>query len=243
MKKLTSIILTCAMILCAAASCGDKKDDSKTSEKKSEVTTAADTTAEAETTTEADTTTEAKKDDDKSDSKDSNDKKDSGVTDAEVKADKVKEIEDELKKFAELSFAGDTMGIMKLMYPDSIIEALNNSGYADMFVDADEIAEQNIKLTECKANDIKELNADALLGAEKYFNSMASMFSVENFTAEVEEGYACDMYIEVEQDGEKEDSTDETCIVRLKDGSWKVVPKAPDALLDMNEGVMGFDED
>ena len=226
MKKLTAMLMTCAMFICAAVSCGDTKEkDKESSSKKSETTTVAETT-EAEETTEEKTALE--------DGGNGGDTKTGGgVTDTKVADSDIKEIEGELTKFTEVTFSGDVDGLLLCMYPKSVAESLKESGYADSFAEASDLAKDSGKLSECKAENVKELNADALVGAEKYFDSIATMFGGSETGSKVEKGYFLGMMVEIEKDGEKESSTEDTCIVYLKDEGWKIVPVTPDDLIDM----------
>ncbi|SHM74389.1 hypothetical protein [Ruminococcus flavefaciens] len=213
MKKLTAILFACTMFICAAVSCGDSKDKSSNAkESKTEATT------EAETTTEA--SGESK--DDKDDKGDS-----TGVTSKEVTGDTLKEVDEALRKFAEVTLTGEVDGLLNSMYPSSVVEALKNSQYADTFAEASDLMGDSGKLVDCKAENVKELDETAISGSEKYFESIAQMFGVENFKAEVEKGYFLDMNIQLEKDGVKDGSTEETCLVYLKGDGWKVVPVDP----------------
>ena len=234
MKKLTAILITCAVFICAAASCGDTKEkDTESSSKKSETTTVAETT-EAEETTKEKTTSEDDDDDDDDDDDNGGDTKTGGgVTDTKVGDSDIKEIESELTKFAEVTLSGDVDGLLTCMYPKNTVDSLKESGYADSFKEASDLAKDSGKLSDCKAENVKELNSDALVGAEKYFDSIATMFGSGESELKAEKGYFLGMMVEIEKDGEKESSTEDTCIVYLKDEGWKIVPVTPDDLIDM----------
>ncbi len=227
MKKLTAILFACTMFICAAVSCGDTKEEKASSGSKKETTTVADTTAaDVEAATE-----EAADKDDNDDKKDDS----AGVTDKEVKGDELKEINDGVRKFAEITLTGEVDGLLKSMYPDSVVEALKNSEFADQFAEASDLMSDSGELKDCKAENVKELSEDALRGAEKYFETVAEMMGVDDIKAEVEKGYYLGMTVDIEKDGVKDGGTEEACFVYLKDEGWKFVPVEPSDLLSLLE--------
>jgi hypothetical protein len=88
---------------------------------------------------------------------------------------------------------------------------------------------------ESKAEKVKELNADALIGAEKYFESVADMMSVDTGKCKVERGYYLTMNIDIRRDGVRNGGEEEACFVYIKDEGWKYVPVEPSELIELLE--------
>lgn len=241
MKKLTALLLTCTAFICAAVSCGDKKDDTSSSAKKAETTTSAVTTTEAATEAEEETTTKAEEkdedkteaDDSKSDEKSDDEKKDNGsaLTDTEVSADIIAELEAESKKFSEVTIKPDMDAVLDYLYPKALVDALKEAGYSDAMGEG---AEGGV-LNECKIDNVKELNAEALAGAEKYFAYFADMLGVKGLSVKAEKGYFYDLTTDIAMGGEQSKETEPLCLVHLKDEGWKVVPVEAGDLLNVDD--------
>ena len=247
MKKLTALLLTCTAFICAAVSCGDKKDDTSSSAKKTETTTTAEATTEAATEAEDETTTEAEKkdedkteaDDSKSDEKSDDEKKDNGsaLTDTEVAADVIAELEAESKKFSEVTVKPDMDAVLGYLYPKALVDALKEAGYSDAMGEE----EEGGTLNECKIDNVKELNAEALAGAEKYFSYFAEMLDVEGLSVKAEKGYFYDLTTDIEKGSEQSKETEPLCLVYLKDEGWKVVPVEAGDLLNMEDPMAAME--
>jgi hypothetical protein len=222
MKKLTAILLTCTVLLCAAASCGSKKEKSDQAEAKAETTAAAETTSEEENT-------ETETDDS---SNDYEAKRARALTDEKISDDVIKEIETETEKFAEITLKGDVDGLLGCLFPKKIISALKDSGYAETFEDAAALMEGSGELVGCKAENVQALSEEVLRGIEAYYEAFSQQLGVEECKLKAERGYFYSMTVELENDGQKDSSTEDTCIFYFKDEGWKVIPSDPADLID-----------
>jgi len=232
MKKLAAILFACSMLICAAVSCSDKSDGKNSSDSKNEVTTADEETTAEKTTEKADSDD---KDDDNGDA-DEKDDENVGVIDKEASGDVVNEMNTVVTEFAEMTLRGDADELINSMYPQSIADAIINSEFASSFEDASDLmGSSNSKLVESKAEKVKELNADALIGAEKYFESVADMMSVDTAKCKVERGYYLTMNIDIRRDGVRNGGEEEACFVYIKDEGWKYVPVEPSELIELLE--------
>lgn len=236
MKKLTAILFACTMFICSAVSCGDKNDGEASSDSKTKVTTAAEETTAEKTTekTDSDNKDDDKDDDDKNDGE--KEDENAGIVDKEASDDVIKEMNAAVTEFAEMTLRGDADELINSMYPKKIADAIINSEFASSFEDASDLmGSSNGKLVESKAEKIKELNADALRGAEKYFESVADMMSVDKSKYEVEKGYYLTMNIDIRRDGVRDGGEEEACFVYIKDEGWKYVPVKPSELIELLE--------
>ena len=229
MKKLAAILFACTMFICSAVSCGDKNDGEASSDSKTKVTTAAEETT-------AEKTTEKTDSDDKDDDDDEKEDENVGIVDKEASDDVIKEMNAAVTEFTEMTLRGDADELINSMYPKNIADAIINSEFASSFEDASDLmGSSNGKLVESKAEKIKELNADALRGAEKYFESVADMMSVDKSKYEVEKGYYLTMNIDIRRDGVRDGGEEEACFVYIKDDGWKYVPVEPSELVELLE--------
>lgn len=242
MKKLAAILFACTMFICAAVSCADKSDSGTSSDSRKEVTTTAEKTTAAEETTAEKATEKSDSDDEETDNGDDDEKKDEnvGVTDNEASDEVIEEMDAAVTDFAEMTIRGDAGELISAMYPKAIADALINSEFASTFEDASDLmGTSNGKLIESKAENIKELNADALRGAEMYFESVADMMSIDTPKCKVEKGYYLTMNINLHRDGVRGGGKENACFIYLKEEGWKYVPVEPSELIELLERYGG----
>ena len=237
MTKLTAILMTCAMILCAAASCGETKDK-ESSSKKSETTTAAETTEDKDDEKSDDEKDEKKSDDDeKSDDKKSDDDKSDDDKDAGKPAseDMISEVNEMIYKFASSMIDKKTDDAIACMYPAELIKAMKEADdYENWAEDALEEDDEG-KLIEASAQDVKELSQKAIAGAANYFNLFMELEGKEagNFIAE--KGCSFKLDIKSEVNGERDDMNEDACAVYIKGDGWLLIPVGEEELEDMSE--------
>ena len=244
MKKLTAILMTCAMILCAAASCGETKEkDKESSSKKSETTTVAETTEDKDDEKKddekkSDEKDEKKSDDDeKSDDKKSDDDKSDDDKDAGKPAseDMIAEVNEMIYKFASSMLDKKTDDAIACMYPAELIKAMKEADdYEDWADDALEEDDEG-KLIEASAQDVKELSQKALSGAANYFNLFMEMEGKEAGNFIVEKGCSFKLDIKSEVNGERDDMNEDACAVYIKGDGWLLIPVGEEELEEMSE--------
>ncbi|SHM74377.1 hypothetical protein [Ruminococcus flavefaciens] len=243
MKKLTSVLLVCTMLLCAAASCGSKKEEKK-----------AETTASAEATTDAET--KSADDEEKSDEKKKDEKKD-GKSDNETTADdkndgassedkdersgepasdkEMEEINDLVKDFAYTTVENDAEGMLKTMFPEDIVKALMDSGDGeDDFTMLEE--GQEAKILEYSATDSEKLEDELLDTVKTYYDYYAEEEGVKDADYKIEKGYSFTVDIKSEIDGERDDMHQEACAIYVKGEGWKLLPVSADQLREEFDG-------
>ena len=236
MKKLTAILLTCTMLICAAASCGETKEkDKESSSKKSETTTVAETTEDKddeESDDEKKSDDDEKSDDKKSDDKKSDDDKDAGKPASE---DMISEVNEMIYKFASSMLDKKTDDAIACMYPAELIKAMKEADdYEDWADDALEEDDEG-KLIEASAQDVKELSQKALSGAANYFNLFMEMEGKEAGNFIVEKGCSFKLDIKSEVNGERDDMNEDACAVYIKGDGWLLIPVGEEELEDMSE--------
>ncbi|WP_028517210.1 hypothetical protein [Ruminococcus flavefaciens] len=260
MKKLTAILMTCTMLICAAASCGETKEkDKESSSKKSETTTVAETTedkddeesddekksdddekSDDEKKSDDDEKSDDEKksdDDEKSDDKKSDDKKSDDDKDAGKPAseDMISEVNEMIYKFASSMLDKKTDDAIACMYPAELIKAMKEADdYENWAEDALEEDDEG-KLIEASAQDVKELSQKALSGAANYFNLFMEMEGKEAGNFIVEKGCSFKLDIKSEVNGERDDMNEDACAVYIKGDGWLLIPVGEEELEEMSE--------
>ena len=119
---------------------------------------------------------------------------------------------------------------------ESVSKNLGQTTYVNTEVSGAKSEKSEVSKSESsKAEKVKELTADALIGAEKYFESVADMMSVDTAKCKVERGYYLTMNIDIRRDGVRNGGEEEACFVYIKDEGWKYVPVEPSELIELLE--------
>lgn len=141
------------------------------------------------------------------------------------------------KKFAKsLTKKNGGKNYYSLTLPDDKIEELKDDDeWKDRIEDYNEniedLRDDDYKLKVKDVKKGKKLSNKALKGAEAYWEKIGAD------DPEAKKGYEFKIKIQANDDGDKDTSTQEVCVVKFKGEGWKIVPTDADELKSMGEDV------
>ena len=204
MKISKSMILVCAAVLCAV-SCSEKSSGTDSSE-----------------TTVQPTTTQAV----------SYDPSMVGPAQGKTPASLPAEAENVVRNFTESSATGDVDTMIKCMFPDEMLDAIEKFGVKQQFAVAISSSAGG-KLSSFSTENCYKLGGEAIRISKNYYDSFAENLQIKSASYSVTDGYCLDITVDAEVNGEKSTFTDPVSVIMIEGSGWKVIPASEESILDM----------
>ena len=144
------------------------------------------------------------------------------------------EAEKALKEFAESSISGDVDTMLKRMYPENMIDAMEKAGIKQEFAVAVS-GSVGGKLNGFSIDGCTKLSDEAILKAENYYESFAAGLQTDTATFKINDGYSLNMNIDMELNGESGSFSDPVSVVLIDGDGWKLIPASEQDLLEMGQ--------
>ena len=139
-----------------------------------------------------------------------------------------------LKEFAESSVSGEVDTMLKCMYPEVMIEGIENSGMKQEFAAAMSSGVGGTLKT-FSADSGKKLSDEAIKSAQQYFDAFAIGLQISGNGYQIKDGYGVNVNIGIEKDGETSEFSDPVTVVLIDGDSWKLIPASEEYLLSMTQ--------
>ena len=156
------------------------------------------------------------------------------VTQTEAETTIPADAEKVLKEFAESSVSGEVDTMLKCMYPEVMIEGIENSGMKQEFAAAMSSGVGGTLKT-FSADSGKKLSDEAIKSAQQYFDAFAIGLQISGNGYQIKDGYGVNVNIGIEKDGETSEFSDPVTVVLIDGDSWKLIPASEEYLLSMTQ--------